>query len=275
MDFRDFWQSLTPLYDTGEARAIARLVMERRFGLTMADIACGAVEGLDGESLSRLRDRLSAGEPVQYVLGEAGFCGRTFHVEPGVLIPRPETEWLCREATELLRGHSDARVLDIGTGSGCIACTIALETGARVTAWDIADSAIAIARRNAGALGAAVSIERQDALSPPADSGRWDVIVSNPPYVCEHERQAMHANVLGHEPPLALFVPDDDPLLFYRSIASYAARALKPGGTLLLEANPLYARELRQLLAATGLEAAQTIPDFDGKERFAKANRQK
>ena len=273
MKFRDFWQPLVGLYDDGEARAIARLVMERRFGLSMADIATGAVERLDEEELDAVRQRLLTGEPVQYVLGEAVFRGRTFHVVPGVLIPRPETEWLCHKAVSsfLLRFYRNHpfSILDIGTGSGCIACTLALETSAEVVAWDISDRAIDIARSNALALGANVKVEKQDALNPPDDVHRWDLIVSNPPYVCEHEKMAMHPNVLGHEPAEALFVPDDDPLLFYRSIACYAAHALKPGGELLLEINPLYASELQTLLSGMGFSEGEIQEDVFGKKRFA------
>lgn len=286
MTFRDFWQPLVGLYVDGEARAIARLVMERRFGLSMTDIACGAVEGLDEKELDAVRRRLLTGEPVQYVLGEAEFCGRMFHVEPGVLIPRPETEWLCRRITngELRMTNpehltiqtpplpltSGEQILDIGTGSGCIACTLALDTDAEVVAWDISDRAIDVARGNASALGAKVTVEKQDVLRiPDSEVRRWDFIVSNPPYICEQEKKSMHENVLGHEPAEALFVPDDDPLLFYRAIASYAARALKPEGRLLLEINPLYASELRELLQATGFDGVEIAEDLFGKKRFA------
>ena len=276
MTFRDFWQPLTGLYDDGEARAVARLVMEQRFGLSMTDMACGAVKQIDESLLDGIRRRLLTGEPVQYVLGEAVFCGRTFHVAPGVLIPRPETEALCRLAVTSfkLRPHRNNRgsILDIGTGSGCIACTLALETGAEVVAWDISDRAIDLARANASALGAKVTVERQDALCAPCDDSLWDLIVSNPPYVCEHEKKAMHPNVLGHEPEEALFVPDDDPLRFYRAIARYAARALKPGGTLLLEINPLYADALRGLLTETGGDGVEIVDDDFGKKRYAVAS---
>ena len=291
MTYREFWQPLCQLYDEGEACAIARMVMERRFGLSMADIACGAVEGIGEEELTAVGSRLLSGDPVQYVLGEAEFCGRRFHVEPGVLIPRPETEQLCRQAVSFLKlrlhRNPGCSILDIGTGSGCIACTLSLETQrsealptvemqcsealptAEVVAWDLSDRAIAVARGNAAALGAKVKVEKQDALNPPDDVCRWDIIVSNPPYVCEQEKKAMHPNVLGHEPWEALFVPDDDPLLFYRAIARYAVRALKPGGALLLEINPLFANELQKLLSATGFPVVKIINDDFGKKRFA------
>lgn len=281
MTFRDFWQPLSQLYEAEEARAIARLVMERRFGLSMTDIACGAVEGIEEKELSAIVNRLLTGEPVQYVLGEAEFRGRMFRVEPGVLIPRPETEGLIDLLFDYLQLDDLlfvdlGSILDIGTGSGCIACTVALEAESRkldstnVTAWDISDRAIAVARSNVLALGAKVNVEKQDALTPPDDVHRWDIIVSNPPYVCEHEKMAMHQNVLDHEPAEALFVPDDDPLLFYRAIGRYAVRALKPGGALLLEINPLYASELQELLSATGFAGVEIHEDVFGKKRFAR-----
>lgn len=273
MTYREFWSPLTQLYEEGEARAIARLVLERRFHLSMADIACGGVEGLDGSLLADIRRRLMESVPVQYVLGEAEFCGRTFQVEPGVLIPRPETEWLCQRIKHLREGTNGGSLLDIGTGSGCIACTAALETGCETVGWDLSDRALAVARRNVSALGARVAIEKADALHPPCDSRRWDIIVSNPPYICQNERSAMHPNVLRHEPHEALFVPDDDPLLFYRAIAAYAAEALKENGVLLFEINPLHSEKLERLLISAGFSNVELIADLYGKQRFAEARK--
>lgn len=273
MTFREFWHPLTRLYDDAEARSIAVMALERRHGLSLADIACGAAEHLDVRALEALQGRLLAGEPVQYVLGEAAFCGRLFHVGPGVLIPRPETEWLCGRAVGLLGGIRGGSLLDIGTGSGCIAVTVALERAGQpeteVVAWDISDQAIAMAHHNALELGAPVSVVKTDALNPPPDECRWDVIVSNPPYVCRRERLAMHQNVLAHEPALALFVPDDDPLLFYRAIAAYALHALKPGGTLLFELNPLFADDIARMARRMGFGTVAIEKDLFDKERYA------
>lgn len=274
MTYREFWSPLTLLYDEGEARAITRLVLERRFRLSMADIACGGVEGIGEALLADIRRRLMESEPVQYVLGEAEFCGRTFRVEPGVLIPRPETEWLCQRIKILREGISGGSILDIGTGSGCIACTAALETGCETVGWEISDQALAVARKNVAALGARVTIAKVDTLHPPSDNRRWDIIVSNPPYICQSERADIHPNVLLHEPHEALFVPDDDPLRFYRAIAAYAACALKNGGVLLLEANPLYVGEVKRLLVSTGFSNVETATDLYGKQRFAEARQQ-
>lgn len=162
-------------------------------------------------------------------------------------------------------------ILDIGTGSGCIAITVALALPqARVTAWDISPDALAIAAGNAHKLGASVRFEHQDALSAPDDKERWDVIVSNPPYICDRERADMSDNVLSYEPELALFVPDSDPLLFYRAIARYASKALKPGGRLLFETNTAYAHEVAQAMADEGFTAIEVRNDCFGKPRMVK-----
>ena len=162
-------------------------------------------------------------------------------------------------------------ILDIGTGSGCIAITVALALPqARVTAWDISTDALAIAAGNAHRLGASVRFEHQDALNAPDDEERWDVIVSNPPYICDKERADMSDNVLSYEPELALFVPDSDPLLFYRAIARYASKALKPGGRLLFETNTAYAHEVAQAMANEGFTAIEVRNDCFGKPRMVK-----
>ena len=162
-------------------------------------------------------------------------------------------------------------ILDIGTGSGCIAITVALALPqARVTAWDISTDALAIAAGNAHRLGASVRFEHQDALSAPDDEERWDVIVSNPPYICDKERADMSDNVLSYEPELALFVPDSDPLLFYRAIARYASKALKPGGRLLFETNTAYVHEVAQAMADEGFTAIEVRNDCFGKPRMVK-----
>lgn len=164
-------------------------------------------------------------------------------------------------------------ILDIGTGSGCIAITVALALPqAHVTAWDISTDALAIAAGNAHRLGASVRFEHQDALNAPDDEERWDVIVSNPPYICDKERADMSDNVLSYEPELALFVPDSDPLLFYRAIARYASKALKPGGRLLFETNTAYAHEVAQTMADEGFTAIEVRNDCFGKPRMVKGD---
>lgn len=273
MTYNDIWRQLSATYEEREAKAVARTVLEDMFGLTYTDIICGETERLtaaDTMRLERAVRQLADGEPVQYVTGVAQFSGRTFHVRSGVLIPRPETEQLCSIVSEKITeaGDRHARVLDIGTGSGCVAITVALDNGeSEVVAWDISDVALNVARDNAQRLGANVDFVRQDVLDAPDDSVVWNVIVSNPPYICDSEKKDMEDNVLLHEPHLALFVPDDDPLLFYRSIARYAVGALKPGGWLLFEINAMYAKETESMLMGMGFEEIETRKDIFGKNR--------
>lgn len=299
MTYNQLWKRLTAIYNEREAQAIVRTVLDALFGMSLTDICLGKVTQLSADDTTRLEkiiQRLEKSEPVQYVLGTEWFAGRLFSVAPGVLIPRPETEdlvkWACDEAKEKEKEKEDnskeergneekevskkgeahhPSVLDIGTGSGCIAITVALDLPqARVTAWDISTDALAIAAGNAHNLGASVRFEHQDALSAPDDEERWDVIVSNPPYICDRERADMSDNVLSYEPELALFVPDSDPLLFYCAIVRYASKALKPGGRLLFETNTAYAHEVAQAMADEGFTAIEVRNDCFGKPRMVK-----
>ena len=274
MTYAAFWKRLAPLYGEGEAKAIARMVYASRYGLTLADLLMGRDSEVPHEELQQMLQRLEQGEPVQYVLGEELFCGRRFKVTPDVLIPRPETQELCQWIVEEATHHAPLpahRLLDIGTGSGCIAVTLALELPqAHVTAWDISDRALAVARENAQRLGATVTFQQVDALHP-FNPLTFSLIVSNPPYICEQEKAHMAPNVLDHEPSLALFVPDDDPLLFYRSIARYAREALVPGGQLYFEINPLYRDELTAMLRDMGYTHIETRADQFGLQRMLKA----
>ena len=280
MNYEQLYQRLSNIYDTGEAKAIVRWVLDVCFGLSTADIYCGKVTQLslnDQAELEKIMQRLEKAEPVQYVLGVADFCGRQFHVAPGVLIPRPETAELCQLITKD-GGHN---ILDIGTGSGCIAITLALDIpDSKVTAWDISDAALSIAQGNAKALGANIVFEHQDALNisltshlSPLTSKSWDVIVSNPPYICRKEADEMEKNVLNYEPDTALFVPDDDPLLFSRHIMNYAHTALKSGGRLYFEINPLYADSIVKQLQQLGFANVAKINDQFDKARFIKASK--
>lgn len=276
---------------------MTRMLLEDLFSLSFADILCGATEHLSDADTLRLQQsvaRLLDAEPLQYVTGTAFFCGHPFHVAPGVLIPRPETEWIVDTAVGLVTS-SAPRILDIGTGSGCIATSISLALADRhcyTEAWDISEDALRIAADNAERLGADVKFCLRDALRLeedfPAeerleaeqggaealrDSASWGIIVSNPPYICNREAADMHANVLRHEPHLALFVPDTDPLLFYRAIASYAMRSLRKGGWLLFECNTLYAHDTAQMASNMGFATSVVEDDCFGKPRFVKAQK--
>ena len=281
--YQQFWQSLTPLYDAGEAQAIVRTVLDVEYGMTLTDIICGKVNELSSDeerNLEEIITRLQNGEPVQYVLGEADFAGRTFHVEPGVLIPRPETAELCQwieEEVSSLKADERKQILDICTGSGCIAITLGLNIpNSEVTGWDISEDALRIAQGNVEMLKAGnVRIEYQDALMLPKAAETADIIVSNPPYICEKEKADMEKNVLEHEPSIALFVPDEDPLKFYRAIAEYASSALKSEGALYFEINPIYEKETREMLEELGFKDIETKEDAFGKKRMMKAKNNK
>lgn len=273
MTYRELWRTLEPLYGNGEARAITDYVLDVCFGLSKADILCGAVEEMTAEKtaeLNKIFGRLMEGEPVQYVLGRAEFCGRWFSVRPSVLIPRPETEELCAWITADSKASASPKVLDIGTGSGCIAITLQLDMPeSKVTAWDISADALDVARENAQQLGANVNFVKLDALNAKPE-GEWDVIVSNPPYICEKEKKDMAVNVLEHEPHTALFVPDADPLLFYRAITRLAVQTLSKGGRLYFEINPIYADDTCHMMQAEGMTAVELRSDMYGKQRMAK-----
>ena len=279
--YQEFWQSLTPLYDAGEAQAIVRTVLDVEYEMTLTDIICGKVNELSSDeerNLEEIITRLQNGEPVQYVLGEADFAGRTFHVEPGVLIPRPETAELCQwieEEVSSLKADERKQILDICTGSGCIAITLGLNIpNSEVTGWDISEDALRIAQGNVEMLKAGnVRIEYQDALMLPKTAETADIIVSNPPYICEKEKADMEKNVLEHEPSIALFVPDEDPLKFYRAIAEYASSALKSEGALYFEINPIYEKETREMLEGLGFKDIETKEDAFGKKRMMKAKK--
>ena len=331
MTYSEIWHRIATSYDDGEARAIARILIEELFGLSYADIVCGATEQLSADDTLRLDTavrRIEQGEPLQHVLGYADFCGNRFSVNSSVLIPRPETEWLVDEGAKLMSTtatSSPKRILDIGTGSGCIAISLKLRLGdAYVEAWDISEEALRTAQDNADALKAEVVFRKRDALkaeeegcseeeylqggalvssapteqtmdsinsnegalvsSAPTEQAMdsinyskanilaapWDLIVSNPPYICDSERSAMDDNVLLHEPHTALFVPDDDPLRFYRAIARYALLTLNIGGSLLFECNTRYAEATGAMLRDMGFEEVTVSDDCFGLPRFVR-----
>ena len=323
MTYSEIWHRIATFYDDGEARAIARILIEELFGLSYADIVCGATEQLSADDTLRLDTavrRIEQGEPLQHVLGYADFCGNRFCVNGSVLIPRPETEWLVDEGAKLMDGciasdetqhkapHSPKRILDIGTGSGCIAISLKLRLGdTYVEAWDISEEALRTAESNAQALKAEVVFRKRDALKAEeegcseeeclqggalvssAPTGQamdsinsneasttaapWDLIVSNPPYICDSERSAMDDNVLLHEPHTALFVPDDDPLRFYRAIARYALLTLNIGGNLLFECNTRYAEATGEMMREMGFEEVTVSDDCFNLPRFVRGRK--
>ena len=274
MTYRQLWQRLVPIYGEGEAQAIARLIYEVRYGLTLSDLLMGRDSSVPQDELEQIAIRLERQEPVQYILGQTDFCGRMFVVNKHVLIPRPETAELC----QWIIAADAAHILDIGTGSGCIAITLAAEMPeAEVTAWDISEEALKVAKENAKRTNVHVKFEQVDILHLPSSilhlTSAFDLIVSNPPYICNKERETMETNVLEHEPHTALFVPDDNPLLFYRAIAQYGQTALKEGGWLYFEINPLYAEPLQYMFSKMSYHDIEIKEDQYGKQRMIRAKR--
>ena len=280
MTYQELCKSLASRYPEREAKAVIRYLLEVGYGLSMADIISGAAESIPSDEMGKKLRRLLNGEPVQYVVGKAEFGGRIFRVTSDVLIPRPETYELCQWLEEEERGkrkeERDFSILDIGTGSGCIAITLALDMPqAKVEAWDISADALTVARENAQELKANVKFELVDVLSSlPAQGGLgWVSIISNPPYICQKEAAEMEQHVLDHEPHQALFVPDGDPLLFYRAIANYGNKALQKNGQLYFEINPAYYQELTKMLDEMGYSEIETRKDLFGRNRMIKAKR--
>lgn len=271
-------QTLTPMHGAQEARAIVYALLEDVFGLRKTDVLLGRFEALsEAEKLhfAECAKRLSTGEPLQYVVGTAPFGELRFEVTPATLIPRPETlelvEWVVADENV----KSALRLLDIGTGSGCIAISLAqLLPQATVSAWDISAEALAVARRNAELNGVAVDFKQVDVLHV-TEAETYDCIVSNPPYICEEEKAEMTDSVLLHEPHTALFVPNTDPLRFYRAIAELGMRCLSPGGTLYFEINRAYGAETCNLLRDLGFRDVELRKDFYGNDRMVKAGKEK
>lgn len=270
---------LSPKYGDGEARAMVRIIFENLKGWSPVDMAIKATKPVSEYIMGKIDAvvaRLMADEPIQYIFGNAGFYGMKLRVTPDVLIPRPETAELVDWIVDDNGTRKDVRVLDMGTGSGCIA--IALKRNlpfADVTAIDNSEAALQVAESNSQSLNADVNYRLCDILSlaanvPAALSGTFGIIVSNPPYIAEHERAAMEANVLQHEPHQALFVPDSDPLEFYRAILQYAHSHLDASGAVYFEINPLYVKELEALAWNTGFRNVEVRRDSFGKERFMK-----
>ncbi len=261
--------ALAPLYGQREAEQIARRFAFERGGFTLTQFVVHPEQEVDIPDMEESIRQLAAGRPVQYVLGYTEFCGMTFEVGEGVLIPRPETEELV--AAVAAETPAGTVALDVGTGSGCIAVSLArLVPDARVTAVDSSPQALDVARRNAERLGAEVRFVQADALTGLSEltEGSFDLIVSNPPYVPQSDRAAMHINVRNYEPREALFVPDDDPLRFYRSIARAARRLLRPDGRLWFEIYERLADETAQLLADERFADIVVRRDINDKPRM-------
>ena len=276
MTRRELWDCIydaaAGVYDRREARAFAAFVCEGRLGMRFTDVIvepdapCPDREDLP-DILAEIRDC----RPAQYIAGFAYFLGRKFAVREGVLIPRPETEEMVRRIVDRYKGRSGMRILDVGTGSGCIAVTLAAELpDADVTGIDVSETVLAVAGRNGSLCGGRVRFECCDILTR-QPGGRFDLVVSNPPYVTLGEKAEMRPNVLKHEPHRAQFVGDDDPLLFYRVIAERGRSLLAPGGALWFEINERFGDEVTALLGSLGYADVKLTADLFGKPRITEA----
>lgn len=260
-------------YDAAELESVKKALCIEYLGIS--DVSFFTKETLDADPerdsrLVKALDRLAGNEPLQYVIGSTPFCGLQFRVDPRVLIPRPETaelvEWVAADSA------SEGNLLDVGTGSGCIAVTLAHKLpGWKVQGWDISDGALEVARENNSLNGTSAEFRKVDILSDRLPEQRFDVIVSNPPYVLESEKADMEDRVLEHEPHSALFVPDNDALLFYRAIAEFGKHNLSKGGRLYFEINPLEADALKLMLLKAGYHDIEIRNDIFGKQRMIKA----
>ena len=269
-------RTLQESYSAQEAANLSRIVCCEMLGQSTIDYYLGKdiiLSPKERQDLDSILARLCNFEPIQYIQGIARFLGRSFHVAPDVLIPRPETEELVEAM--LREVSSDARILDIGTGSGCIAVSLSKALpDARVTAWDISSDALSIARRNNDELQASVGFVQRDVLTYVPDAGEcYEAIVSNPPYVTESEKEAMERNVLDWEPFSALFVPDNDPLLFYRRIAELGRTMLVSGGRLYFEINRAYGEATATMLCGQGYANPRILKDISGNDRIVIAER--
>lgn len=268
-------RALQESYSVQEAANLSRIVCCEMLGQTTIDYYLGKDIILSSKEMQKLNGilaRLLNFEPIQYIQGTARFLERSYHVAPGVLIPRPETEELVE--VMLREIPSDARILDIGTGSGCIAISLSKAfPNAKVTAWDVSEDALCIARRNNDDLQASVCFVKQDVLAWRGDGGQcYDVIVSNPPYITESEKQEMERNVLINLFS-ALFVPNNDPLLFYRRIGELGRMMLVDGGRLYFEINRAYGEATAMMLCGQGYTGIRILKDISGNDRFVIAER--
>lgn len=269
-------EQLSKSYEPQETNALARIIFCDMLGQSNVDYyLCKDMDlsGNEEEKVKSILQRLEKYEPIQYIEGKKYFSGREFFVRQGVLIPRPETEELVELAAQACKPN--AKILDIGTGSGCIAISLAKKLPeAEVHAWDISEAALEVAKQNNEQLSASVHFEQHDILTYQATGEEaFDLIISNPPYITESEKAEMETNVLAWEPSIALFVPDNDPLLFYRRIGELALRMLTPNGKLFFEINRAYGDATKQLLCNQGYKNIHIQKDLSGNDRFVYAER--
>ncbi len=273
--FRDLRQQITLNEDWDEIQSILYLILENVLGLSRSDIIAEKSISLTAshqKCLGEIIKRINACEPIQYILGFTYFYGRKFNVNSSVLIPRPETELLIEEVLKEVDPFAPGTVLDIGTGSGCIAITLAKELPARrVLALDVSEAALHTANENAKELNATVEFHLGNALTEKFPVYPVEILVSNPPYIASAEKKLMKENVLEYEPHLALFVEDNDPLVFYRMIAEKGFESLTTNGKVFVEINERFGEEVSELFLNAGFKQIQIIKDLQGKNRIVTA----
>ena len=272
---RQIREALHGSYTDAEALSLAKMLLVEVFDFSTLELYGGKDRGFsekEQELLSDIVCRLQNHEPIQYIIGRETFMGLVFDVNENVLIPRPETQELVNWILEDHRSDEGCKILDIGTGSGCIPVSLAhFMSGAEVEAWDISDGALDVARRNANQNEVKVLFRKQTVFEALPSASYYDVIVSNPPYITEKEKVDMEANVLDWEPSIALFVPDTDPLLFYRKIAELGLDMLVAGGALYFEINRAYGEMMRTMLEDMGYNNVELRKDMFGNDRMIKA----
>ena len=274
-DVKNFLKNeLKTHFSPEEISSLTRLILEKEFSIPLADILTCKFNHLSDaavKKLSEIIDKLKNAEPIQYILGETDFFGLPFYLDSSVLIPRPETEELVQWVITSTNNAS-AKILDIGTGSGCIAVTLAKKLPhAEVHAWDISPDALEVARKNAERNGVHLFFLEKDILQESVSDRMFDIIVSNPPYVTESQKSDMEDNVLRFEPHLALFVPDENALVFYEKIADFARIYLNKGGALFFEINREKGEQIEMLLQQRGFKNIERVKDISGNERMIKA----
>ena len=271
-------ETISQAFPEREAREMVLMFLQHSIGTSrhthILEPSYEVSEEASAEALGAF-GRMASGEPIQYIIGKAYFYDREFKVTPDVLIPRPETELLVREAVNWARrsGRKSLRILDLCTGSGCIAWSMALELpGSEVAAVDISDGALAVASGQKFECDAPPKFIKADVLAGPVEGlGTFDMILSNPPYVMDSEKALMRRNVLDHEPWLALFVSDDDPLVFYRAVAAWAKQLLKSDGLCLVEINESLGRQTAKVFEDTGFRDVEVLQDLNSRDRFIRA----
>lgn len=268
-------QHLQGLYPDSEICALTNWILEKVSGMNRTQLLtnkCTIFSETMHADIRNITKRLCQYEPIQYIFGEMEFRGLSFLVNHSVLIPRPETGELIDLILQKVSGQTHCSVLDIGTGSGCIAISLAKERPLwQISAWDISVDALHTAQTNAHRNKVHIITREVDILTEPTEETRWNIIVSNPPYICEKEQAEMEDNVLKYEPAIALFVPNDDPLLFYRHIAQYAHHHLSDGGFLFFETNRAYGNETVSMLKQYGFSDIELHKDISGNDRMVEA----